>query len=67
MTEAMLTRASWTDEADHEELKKYTCAELPTVTLHAMPEPPKKHKIKNPVKRMKKSVIHCDFNLKRSK
>ena len=70
MTEAMLTRASWTDETDPEELKKYTCAELPTemptITVHAAPELlPKMQKSRKKVKRLKRSVIHYDFNLKR--
>ncbi len=58
---AMTARASWTDKTDPEELKKYTCLEFPT------PEPLKVKQKKKHVRRMKKSVVHRDFNLGKRK
>lgn len=58
---AMTARASWTDKTDPEELKKYTCREFPT------PEPPKVKQRKKHVRRLKKAVVHSDFNLGKRK
>ena len=58
---AMTTRASWSDKTDPEGLKKYTLRELPT------PEPPKVKQRKKHVRRLKKAVVHRDFNLGKRK
>ena len=42
-------------------------ADMPTIMLHATPEPQKIEKNKKNVKRMKRAVVHCDFNIKREK
>ena len=39
-------------------------ADMPTIMLHAMPEPPTIEKDEKHAKRLKRSVVHCEFKLK---
>jgi hypothetical protein len=43
-----------------EQLKK----DMPTIMLHATPEPATIEKDEKHVKRLKRSVVHCEFKLK---
>ena len=45
---------------DVEQLKK----DMPTIMLHATPEPATIEKDEKHVKRLKRAVVHCEFKLK---
>ena len=63
---AMTTRASWYDEEQSVSLEMFK-TDMDKITLHDMPAPPRIQKNKKHVRRLKKAVVHRDFNLGKRK